>query len=154
VNGIWGGYIGEGAKTVIPAHASAKVSFRLVANQNPHKITKQFFNWCKKHTPPGCKWELTDLHGGFGVTVPIDSPHLAAATAALKRASGKSPDLIKSGGSIPVAGMLKDILGIDTIFMGFGLDDDRVHSPNEKFELACFRLGCRAHAMFVEELTK
>lgn len=154
INGIWGGYIGEGAKTVIPAHASAKVSFRLVANQNPHKVTKQFFNWCKKHTPPGCRWELTDLHGGFGVTVPINSPHLAAATHALKRASGKSPDLIKSGGSIPVAGMLKDILGIDTIFMGFGLDDDRVHSPNEKFELDCFRLGCRAHAMFVDEVTK
>ncbi len=153
INGIWGGYIGEGAKTVIAAHASAKVSFRLVANQNPHKITKQFFAWCKKNTPPGCKWELTDLHGGFGVTVPIDSPQLAAATKALKRASGKTPDLIKSGGSIPVAGMLKDILSIDTIFMGFGLDDDRVHSPNEKFELACFRLGSRAHAMFIDELT-
>ena len=93
-----------------------------------------------------------DHHGGFGVTVPVDSPYLKAAGAALKDASGKSAALIKSGGSIPVAGMLKDRLGIDSIFMGFGLEDDRVHSPNEKFELECFRLGCRAHAAFIERL--
>lgn len=154
INGIWGGYTGPGAKTVIPSHASAKVSFRLVANQDPRKITTMFFNWCKKHTPPGCRWELLDHHGGFGVTTPIDSPAMQAASRALKTASGKSPALIKSGGSIPVAGMLKDVLGIDTIFMGFGLDDDRVHSPNEKFEVACFQLGCRAHAAFIGELTR
>lgn len=152
LNGIWGGYTGAGAKTVIPSHASAKVSFRLVANQEPAKIAKMFFRWLKERTPPGCRWETADLHGGFGVTVPIDSPHLAAATRALKRASGKSAALIKTGGSIPVAGLLKDTLGIDTIFMGFGLDDDRVHSPNEKFEVECFRLGCRAHVMYMEEL--
>lgn len=152
INGIWGGYTGAGAKTVIPAHASAKVSFRLVANQQPAKIAKMFFKWLKDRTPPGCRWETTDLHGGFGVTVPIDSPHLSAATRALKRASGKSAALIKTGGSIPVAGLLKDTLGIDTIFMGFGLDDDRVHSPNEKFEVECFRLGCRAHVLYMEEL--
>lgn len=153
INGIWGGYTGPGAKTVIPAHASAKVSFRLVANQDPRKITRMFFDWCKKHTPPGCRWELSDHHGGFGVTTPIDSPAMQAAAKALKIASGKSPALIKSGGSIPVAGMLKDVLGLDTIFMGFGLDDDRVHSPNEKFEVACYQLGCRAHAAFIGELT-
>ncbi len=153
INGIWGGYTGKGAKTVIPAHASAKVSFRLVANQKPERITKLFFKWLKARTPPGCRWDLTDMHGGLGVTVPIDSPHLEAASRALRRASGKSPALIKSGGSIPVAGMLKQQLGIDTIFMGFGLDDDRVHSPNEKFELGCFHLGCRAHAHFIAELT-
>jgi acetylornithine deacetylase/succinyl-diaminopimelate desuccinylase-like protein len=73
---------------------------------------------------------------------------------AIERAAGKKPDLIKSGGSIPVAGMLKSMLGLDTIFMGFGLEDDRVHSPNEKFELACFRMGARAHALFIDELTK
>lgn len=153
INGIWGGYTGEGAKTVIPAQASAKVSFRLVANQNPADITKRFFKWCKDHTPPGCRWDLMDHHGGFGVTTPIDSPAMRAASAALKSASGKSPALIKSGGSIPVAGMLKDKLGLDTVFMGFGLDDDRVHSPNEKFELDCFRLGCRAHAAFIHHIT-
>lgn len=152
VNGIIGGYTGKGAKTVIPASASAKVSFRLVADQDPVKITKLFFKWCKDRTPPGCRWEFIDHHGGFGVTVPIDSPYLAAAKNAVKKATGKTPDLIKSGGSIPVAGMLKDVLGLDTIFMGFGLDDDRVHSPNEKFEVECYRMGCRSHAMFVAEL--
>ena len=154
INGIIGGYTGPGAKTVIASHASAKVSFRLVANQDPRKITKMFFKWCKDHTPPGCKWELIDHHGGHGVTTPVDSKELAAAARALKAASGKEPALIKSGGSIPVAGMLKSDLGLDTIFMGFGLDDDRVHSPNEKFEIDCFTLGMRSHACLVAELLK
>jgi acetylornithine deacetylase/succinyl-diaminopimelate desuccinylase-like protein len=154
INGIWGGYTGKGAKTVIPAFASAKVSFRLVADQDPGKITQMFFDWLKQRTPPGCRWELTDHHGGFGVTVPPDSPVLAGAARAIERATGKKPDLIKSGGSIPVAGMLKSMLGLDTIFMGFGLEDDRVHSPNEKFELACFRMGARSHALFIDELTR
>ncbi len=152
VNGIWGGYIGKGAKTVIPAFASAKVSFRLVADQDPKKITQLFFKWLEQRTPPGCRWELNDHHGGFGVTVPTDSPVLKAAAKAIEKATGKRPELIKSGGSIPVAGMLKDMLGLDTIFMGFGLEDDRVHSPNEKFELACFRMGARSHATFIGEL--
>jgi acetylornithine deacetylase/succinyl-diaminopimelate desuccinylase-like protein len=152
VNGIWGGYTGPGAKTVIPAKASAKVSFRLVADQDPAKITKLFFTWLKKHTPPGCRWELSDHHGGHGVTVDIKSPYLAAATRAIKKAGGVNPALIKSGGSIPVAGLLKSKLGLETIFMGFGLDDDRVHSPNEKFELDCYRLGARSHAILISEL--
>jgi acetylornithine deacetylase/succinyl-diaminopimelate desuccinylase-like protein len=152
INGIWGGYTGPGAKTVIPAKASAKVSFRLVADQDPVKITKAFFDWLQKRTPPGCRWELTDHHGGWGVTVNTDSAALGAATRALQRASGTAPALIKSGGSIPVAGLLKAELGLETIFMGFGLEDDRVHSPNEKFELACFRLGARAHALLIDEL--
>jgi acetylornithine deacetylase/succinyl-diaminopimelate desuccinylase-like protein len=152
INGIYGGYTGKGAKTVIPAHASAKISFRLVANQDPRKITKMFFKWCKDRTPEGCRWDLVDHHGGFGVTTPIDSREMQAAARALKTASKKAPALIKSGGSIPVAGMLKDVLGIDTIFMGFGLDDDRVHSPNEKFEIECLNLGSRAHAAFIGEL--
>jgi acetylornithine deacetylase/succinyl-diaminopimelate desuccinylase-like protein len=152
LNGIWGGYTGPGAKTVIPAFASAKVSFRLVADQDPAKIVKLFFAWLKKHTPPGCRWELKDLHGGHGVTVDIKSPALAAASSAIKKAGGRSPALIKSGGSIPVAGLLKAELGLETIFMGFGLDDDRVHSPNEKFELDCYRLGARSHAILVSEL--
>lgn len=152
VNGIWGGYTGTGAKTVIPAKASAKVSFRLVADQKPEKIVKLFFAWLKKHTPPGCRWELKDLHGGPGVTVDIKSPALAAASAAVKKAGGAKPALVKTGGSIPVAGLLKSELGLETIFMGFGLDDDRVHSPNEKFELDCYRLGARSHAHLVAEL--
>jgi acetylornithine deacetylase/succinyl-diaminopimelate desuccinylase-like protein len=152
INGIWGGYTGPGAKTVIPAKASAKVSFRLVADQDPHEVTELFFAWLKKRTPPGCRWELTDHHGGWGVTVRTDSPILGAAVRALEKASGTPPALIKSGGSIPVAGLLKAELGLETIFMGFGLDDDRVHSPNEKFEIDCFRVGARSHARFIDEL--
>lgn len=152
INGIIGGYTGKGAKTVIPAYASAKVSFRLVADQEPAKIRDAFFAWCRQHTPPGCRWEFIDHSGGYGVTVPTDSPALAAASRAIERAVGKRPELIKSGGSIPVAGLLKSVLGIDTIFMGFALDDDRVHSPNEKFELACYRMGARSHAVLIDEL--
>ena len=142
-NGIIGGYTGQGAKTVIPSHASVKISFRLVADQNPVAIRDAFFAWLEARTPAGCRWELIDHSGGPPATVPTESAHLSAARRALKNASGIEPALIRSGGSIPVAGLLKSELDLDTVFMGFGLDDDRVHSPNEKFELDCFRLGMR-----------
>lgn len=154
INGMWGGYIGKGAKTVIPTHASAKVSFRLVANQDPRKITDAFFKWCRHHTPPGCRWEFIDHSGGFPGNVAQDSQALQAARRALKKASGVEPAMIKTGGSIPVVGMLKDRLGLDTILVGFGLDDDRVHSPNEKFEIPCFRLGMQTHARLIDEFSR
>jgi acetylornithine deacetylase/succinyl-diaminopimelate desuccinylase-like protein len=154
INGIWGGYTGTGAKTIIPSKASAKVSFRLVADQDPSTVRDAFFGWLRAHTPPGCRWELADLHGGPPATVKTDSAPLAAAARAMERATGVRPALIRSGGSIPVAGLLRSILGIETIFMGFGLDDDRVHSPNEKFELECFRAGARSHALLLEELRR
>ena len=154
INGIKGGYTGDGAKTVIPTHATAKVSFRLVADQDPESVRESFFAWLGERTPPGCRWELTDHGGGLPATTGVDSPAMQASMAALKRASGVDPKLIRSGGSIPVAGLLKAELGLDTVFIGFGLDDDRVHSPNEKFELDCFRLGARTHAILVEELKK
>lgn len=152
INGILGGYTGKGAKTVIPSHASAKVSFRLVADQEPAKITRSFFDWLSSRTPPGCRWEFIDHGGGPPATVRTDSPSLAAAGRALERGCGARPAFIKSGGSIPVAGLLKSKAGLETIFMGFGLDDDRVHSPNEKFEVECFRCGVRSHAALVAEL--
>jgi len=152
INGIVGGYTGPGAKTVIPASASAKVSFRLVADQDPKEIPKMFFDWLEDRRPPGCRWEFIDHSGGWPATVPTDSKHLQAAVRAVAAATGKRPELIRCGGSIPVAGSLKAILGIDTIFMGFGLADDRVHSPNEKFELDCMSQGARSHALFIEEL--
>lgn len=152
INGIVGGYTGHGAKTVIPAYASAKVSFRLVANQNPDEIRDAFFAWLDDRTPPGCRWELHDHGGGWPATLPTESESLQAAGRALKAVSGNEPAMIKSGGSIPVAGLLKAELGIDTIFMGFGLDDDRVHSPNEKFDVACFDLAIGAHEALVHEL--
>jgi len=148
INGIYGGYTGEGAKTVIPAHATAKVSFRLVGDQDPAKVRDAFFAWLEERRPPGCRWELKDLHGGPPALVSMDSPYLAMASAALKVAGGDDAAMIRTGGSIPVAGLLKKILGLETIFMGFGLEDDRVHSPNEKFEIDCFRLGARAHVEF------
>lgn len=154
INGMWGGYIGAGAKTVIPSMASAKVSFRLVADQDPKKVSQGFRKFLEERTPPGCRWEVKDLSGGAPATVATDSAHLLAARRALKSAAGVEPVLIKSGGSIPVVGALKSNLGMDTILMGFGLEDDRVHSPNEKFELACWRLGARAHARLIDEFSK
>ncbi len=155
INGMWGGYTGEGAKTVIPSYAKAKVSFRLVADQEPRKIFDAFKAWLEANTPRGCRWGEVIDHGlGLGVTLPVESRELRAAARAINRASGAEAALIKSGGSIPVAGLLKQDLGLDTIFMGFGLEDDRIHSPNEKFELECFRLGTRSHAVFIDEMWK
>jgi acetylornithine deacetylase/succinyl-diaminopimelate desuccinylase-like protein len=154
INGIWGGYQGEGAKTVIASHASAKVSFRLVDDQDPEKITKTFRKWLDERTPPGCRWEFISHSGGPPATAHTDSPYLAAARRALESASGSHAALIKSGGSIPVVGLFKTVCGLETVLMGFGLDDDRVHSPNEKFDIACFNLGARAHASLIDELIR
>ncbi|MEC9373864.1 MAG: dipeptidase [Planctomycetota bacterium] len=154
INGIYGGYMGAGAKTVIPSYAGAKVSFRLVADQDPKRITKLFRSWLDERTPPGCRWEFHDHSGGPPATARIDSPYLQAAARALESAGKRKPALIKSGGSIPVVGLIQSILGIETVLMGFGLEDDRVHSPNEKFELPCFRLGAAAHAHLLDELSR
>ena len=161
INGIIGGYTGEGAKTVITTHAKAKVSFRLVPDQDPAQVRDSFFAWLRERTPPGFSWEFIDHGLGMPATAPLDSPLLQCAKRAVQAAAADvfsmdpgeaEPAMIKTGGSIPVAGLLKSELGIDTIFMGFGLEDDRVHSPNEKFEIDCFRLGCNAHARLVAEL--
>ncbi len=154
INGIVGGYTGPGAKTVIPTHATAKVSFRLVPDQEPEAVRDSFFAWLRERTPAGFRWELKDHGGGYPATVGEDSPTLSAAIRAIENATGVRPELIKSGGSIPVAGLLKDAIGLDTIFMGFGLEDDRMHSPNEKFEIACWQMGARSHVLLVEELRR
>tara|TARA_R110002073_G_scaffold239285_1_gene400810 strand:- start:362192 stop:363622 length:1431 start_codon:yes stop_codon:yes gene_type:complete len=152
INGIIGGYTGPGAKTVIPSKASAKISFRLVDNQDSAQITQAFFDWLTERTPAGCHWSLEDHGGGAPATCATESVSLQAAAKAIETACGQKPAMIKSGGSIPVAGLLKESLGLETIFMGFGLEDDRVHSPNEKFELDCFRMGARSHVALIEEL--
>ncbi len=154
INGITGGYQGAGAKTVIPSSASAKVSFRLVADQREREIRDAFFAWLKGQTPPGCRWELLDHGGGPPATVATDSPYLQAARRALKSASKADPVLIKSGGSIPVVGLFRQQAGLESVLMGFGLEDDRVHSPNEKFELACIFLGQEAHARLIGEFAQ
>jgi len=152
INGIVGGYTGPGAKTVIPSKASAKVSFRLVDDQDSAVIAKSFFEWLEARTPAGCTWSFEDHGGGAPATCATDSTTLRAAARAIEQGCGVAPAMIKSGGSIPVAGLLKESLGLETVFMGFGLEDDRVHSPNEKFELDCFRMGARSHVALIEQL--
>jgi acetylornithine deacetylase/succinyl-diaminopimelate desuccinylase-like protein len=152
INGIVGGYTGPGAKTVIPSKASAKVSFRLVDDQDSATIAKSFFAWLEARTPAGCTWKFEDHGGGAPATCATDSVTLRAAARAIEQGCGVAPAMIKSGGSIPVAGLLKETLGLETVFMGFGLEDDRVHSPNEKFELDCFRMGARSHVALIEQL--
>ena len=152
INGIIGGYTGPGAKTVIPTHATAKVSFRLVDDQDHERIRDAFFTWLDAQTPPGCRWTKKDHGGGAPATCATDSSALKAARKAVESACGVAPAMIKTGGSIPVAGLLKQECGLETIFMGYGLDDDRVHSPNEKFEILCWRLGAKSHAALLAEL--
>ncbi|HVJ80514.1 MAG TPA: dipeptidase [Planctomycetia bacterium] len=152
VNGIWGGYQGEGAKTVLPAKGGAKFSFRLVPNQDPHKIAEALTKFIAEKAPPGITFELKAHHGAGAVVVPLESPYMAAATKALDVAFGKEPVFIREGGSIPIVSDFKKRLGVDTILLGFGLPDDNPHSPNEKFRLKDYERGIRASAHLLKEL--
>ena len=145
VNGMWGGYTGGGAKTVIASEASAKISFRLVPNQDPNEVFEQFKRYVSERLPPGAvvTYELNACSPGIEVNV--ESPWVRAAQAVLAEEYGKPAVLMGSGGSIPVVTSLRNVLGIDSLLMGFGLDDDQVHSPNEKFEQRCFHHGIRSH---------
>ena len=145
INGIWGGYTGAGSKTVIASEASAKVSFRLVPNQDPDEVMEQFKRFVIDRLPPGATATFGDFARSPGIEVNVDSPYVRAAMAALAEEYGKPAVLMGSGGSIPVVTSLRTILGVDSLLMGFGLDDDQVHSPNEKFEEACFHHGIRSH---------
>jgi acetylornithine deacetylase/succinyl-diaminopimelate desuccinylase-like protein len=146
LNGIWGGYTGPGSKTVIPASASAKLSFRLVPDQDAAKIQAALEAFLAARTPPDCRWRIERFGAGPALRVPTDSTYLAAARTALAETFGRPPVMTGMGGSIPAIEAIKRLLGMDSILMGFGLADDRIHSPNEKFELRCFRQGIRAHA--------
>jgi succinyl-diaminopimelate desuccinylase len=146
INGIWGGYQGEGAKTVLPAKASAKFSFRLVPNQDPKKIGVALRSWLTGLCPPGIRMELIDMHGDPGVVVPLDNRFVEPAADAIETAFGKRPVFIRSGGTIPVVGYFKQLLGIDTLLLGWGQEDDNPHSPNEKFSLADYQRGIKASA--------
>jgi acetylornithine deacetylase/succinyl-diaminopimelate desuccinylase-like protein len=152
INGIWGGYTGAGSKTVIPAKAAAKVSFRLVPEQDPDAVTAGLRTFVAERLPAGCEFDLHVHMGSPAIKVPTDSPYLKAARAALEDVYGKTPVNIGSGGTIPVVGDFKRVLGMDTLLMGFGLDDDRMHSPNEKFELACFENGMKSHAALLARM--
>ena len=152
VHGLWGGYQGEGAKTVLPNKAGAKVSFRLVPKQQPERIAAQLAAHVKALTPPGVTVELKVHHGAPACVVPLDSPYMKAASAALAHAFGKEPVFIREGGSIPIVGAFKETLGVDTLLLGYGLNDDAPHAPNEKFRLADYHRGIRANARLLEEL--
>ncbi len=145
INGIWGGYTGAGSKTVIASEASAKVSFRLVPNQDPNEVFEQFKRFMHDRLPPGGKLEFEGFSRSPGIEVNLDSPWVRAAQSILSEEYGKPAILMGCGGSIPVVTSLHSVLGLDTLLMGFGLDDDQVHSPNEKVEQRCFHHGSRSH---------
>jgi acetylornithine deacetylase/succinyl-diaminopimelate desuccinylase-like protein len=141
LNGIWGGYTSEGAKTVLPSKASAKISARLVPNQSSHKITEMLLDYFRKIAPPSVTVNAFELHGGEPYMTPIDSKAYKAAAKAIETTFGKAPIPVRGGGSIPICSILEKELGIKIVFMGFGLDSDNLHSPNEKFELNNFYKG-------------
>ena len=152
INGLYSGYMGAGAKTIIPSFAGAKVSFRLAANQKANKIAEAFTKWLQSQDVHGCRWEITPFGQADPVIVSSDSPYVTASSRAIEQTSGRPPVLIREGATIPVVADFKHVLGIDTLLIGFGLNDDRIHAPNEKFNLANFELGCLTHAAVLGEL--
>ncbi|MFP5214215.1 MAG: dipeptidase [Acidobacteriota bacterium] len=155
VNGIWGGFAGEGAKTVIPARAGAKVSMRLVPNQSSATIIKLFQDYIRSITPPGIQVSVTDLSGADPVLVSRDRATVKAAVKAIELGFGKAPVFIREGGSIPIVNLFKEVLGVeDILLLGWGSPDDGAHSPNERFSLDDFHKGIRSAAALVYELAE
>jgi acetylornithine deacetylase/succinyl-diaminopimelate desuccinylase-like protein len=146
INGIYGGYQGDGTKTVIPAQATAKLTFRLVPGQNPQEVVKNFERFVIERLRPDAKAEFRHQGAAPGFAMNLEAPFMRAAQSALRAEFGKPAALVGCGASIPVVEAFKTYLGLDCLLAGFGLDDDCIHSPNEKFELACFHRGTRAHA--------
>ena len=154
VNGIWGGYQGEGAKTVLPSKASAKISARLVPNQSSEKITAKLLEYFKKIAPPYVTVSVFEHHGGEPYMTPIDSKAYKAAAKAIEATFNKKPIPVRGGGSIPICALFEKELGVKIVFMGFGLDSDNLHSPNEKFNLENYYKGIETipyfHKYFAE----
>ncbi len=152
INGLYGGYSGEGAKTIIPRYAGAKLSFRLAPHQDPARIAQLFENWLHRQPVAGYRWQVTRHGWAAPVMVPTDSPHMSAAQRAAQTTTGRPPVLIREGATIPVVADFKRVLDVDSILLGFGQNDDCIHAPNEKFELSCYDLGIRTHATLLAEL--
>ncbi|HEY0441803.1 MAG TPA: M20/M25/M40 family metallo-hydrolase, partial [Xanthobacteraceae bacterium] len=152
VNGIIGGYTGEGAKTVIPSEASAKVSFRLVGEQDPEKIRETFRAFVRERLPEDASATFGNHTSAPAIQLAYDNPALGKARTALAEEWGRKAVTIGSGGSIPIVGDFKRVLGMDSLLVGFGLDDDRVHSPNEKYDLTSFHKGIRSWARILAAL--
>jgi acetylornithine deacetylase/succinyl-diaminopimelate desuccinylase-like protein len=152
INGMGGGYQGEGFKTVIPAEASAKISFRLVFDQDPHKVRAAFRDFVRARVPADCSVEFREHGAGSAIRFPIEAPAFGKTREALTAEWGREAFFIGGGGSIPVTHELKNALGMDVVLAGFALDDDRIHSPNEKYELESFRRGIRSWARILDAL--
>jgi acetylornithine deacetylase/succinyl-diaminopimelate desuccinylase-like protein len=152
-NGIWGGYSGEGAKTVLPSKASAKISMRLVPNQDHHDITELFTKHILSIAPKSVKVKVTAHHGGQPAVTPTDSKAYAAASKAFEEVWGKAPIPTRDGGSIPIVALFKNELGLDTVLMGFGLDSDALHSPNESYGLRNFFIGIETIVAFYKHFS-
>jgi acetylornithine deacetylase/succinyl-diaminopimelate desuccinylase-like protein len=152
VNGIFGGYTGAGPKTIVPARATAKITCRLVPDQDPAKLTDALRRHFEAHAPKGVRLIFTPQHGCVGTAVDPNSPYIAAAKRAIAQAFGKEPVLIREGGSIPVVEAFKRLLGVDTLLLGWGQNTDNLHGPNEHFSLADFHRGIRASARLWAEL--
>jgi len=152
VNGIWGGFTGEGAKTVLPSKAHAKISMRLVPKQEPDKIEKLFTNFINKIAPKTVKVEVKGLHHGKCAITPIDSEWIGAASKAMEKGFGKKPVFIREGGSIPIVVTFEEILGVSTVLLGFGLPDENAHSPDEHLNLNNFQRGIITSSIFYNEL--
>ena len=154
VNGIWGGYTGEGSKTVLPSKATAKISARLVPNQSSAKITSLLLDYFKSIAPAGVTVKATEHHGGEPYLTPIDSKAYQAAAKAIEKSFGKMPVPVRGGGSIPICSLFEKELGVKIVFMGFGLDSDNLHSPNEKYDIFNYYKGIETipyfHQYFAE----
>lgn len=150
INGIWGGYIGEGAKTVLPSKAFAKISMRLVPNQKSDKITQLFKEHFERIAPAGVKVEVRPHHGGEAAVTPSDTPEYKAAAMAMKWSYGKEPIPVRGGGSIPIVALFEEVLQVKTVLMGFGLDSDDIHSPNEHYGLFNFYKGIETIPAFFQ----
>ena len=154
LNGIWGGYTGAGFKTVIASHASAKFSCRLVAGQDPKKILAGIRAFFEARTPADGRWAFETSGGSPAVRVPAESAFLGAARRGLADIYGRDAVLIGCGGAVPAVGMIQQYLGMDSLLVGFGLEDDLIHSPNEKFELRCYENGMKSHAAILARIVE
>ncbi|HMN04790.1 MAG TPA: dipeptidase [Flavobacteriales bacterium] len=154
VNGIWGGYIGEGAKTVLPSKAYAKISMRLVPDQKNEEISRLFKAHFEKIAPPHVTVEVRLLHGGEAAVTPTDSVAYRAASLAMEETFGKKPIPTRGGGSIPIVALFEEVLGLKTILLGFGLDSDNIHSPNERYGIFNYMIGIRTIPRFYKHFAE